>query len=322
MGPGPGRASAWPRGVRHAAAGSPGAGGRHLQRAATLYTVAAFTVAVPVALVHYAGWPLPRHIPAWSQLPAAVMAAPPGTVIASDPGLRGVAGLAHLRRMRGRRGARRAQGPPLAEAAWAGPGPGAGVGRGRRVGPHHSPPGPQPCRRLPAPPHPGPGAGTRPASLTAGPRPASRDSRPCARARSQPHLQERPGTDGAGEQWAYRVAAGDSLWDIAQRYLGDPQRWREIFALNRGRSQPGGRSLTDPALIYPGWTLLLPPASRRPAAPHRTAGRARPPGPPPPPQRHQLPPGGTAATAPPCHTRRGMERGTAARQGSTCLVAG
>ena len=86
---------------------------------------------------------------------------------------------------------------------------------------------------------------------------------------------ERPGTGGAPARWTYRVVAGDSLWDIAQRYLGDPQRWREIFALNQGRPQPGGRSLTDPALIYPGWILLLPPAHRRQAPAHQTAGPTR-----------------------------------------------
>ena len=60
----------------------------------------------------------------------------------------------------------------------------------------------------------------------------------------------------------YKVAEGDNLWDIAARRLGDGERWHEIFALNRGRPQPGGGSLTDPSLIYPGWILLLPaPAS-------------------------------------------------------------
>jgi hypothetical protein len=50
----------------------------------------------------------------------------------------------------------------------------------------------------------------------------------------------------------------DSLWAIAARHLGDPLRWREIAALNLGRPQPDGRSLTDPHWIYPGWRLLMP----------------------------------------------------------------
>jgi DNA-binding SARP family transcriptional activator len=50
----------------------------------------------------------------------------------------------------------------------------------------------------------------------------------------------------------------DSLWDIAERFLGDGQRWREIYELNKSREQPDGRALTRPELIRPGWTLYLP----------------------------------------------------------------
>jgi nucleoid-associated protein YgaU len=50
----------------------------------------------------------------------------------------------------------------------------------------------------------------------------------------------------------------DSLWDIAQRYLGDGRRYREIFALNQGRLQPDGTELQQESLIRPGWVLALP----------------------------------------------------------------
>ena len=56
----------------------------------------------------------------------------------------------------------------------------------------------------------------------------------------------------------HRVVAGDNLWDIAQRYLGNAQDWHEIFELNQGKPQPDGQALTDPDLIEPGWVLLLP----------------------------------------------------------------
>ena len=50
----------------------------------------------------------------------------------------------------------------------------------------------------------------------------------------------------------------DSLWDIAERHLGDGRRYREIYELNRGRPQPDGSELTRASLIQPGWVLLLP----------------------------------------------------------------
>lgn len=50
----------------------------------------------------------------------------------------------------------------------------------------------------------------------------------------------------------------DSLWDIAERTLGDPLRYREVFALNQDRVQPDGRRLVDADLIHPGWTLIMP----------------------------------------------------------------
>jgi DNA-binding SARP family transcriptional activator len=53
----------------------------------------------------------------------------------------------------------------------------------------------------------------------------------------------------------------DTLWGIAERHLGDPLRWPEIWELNRGRplpNPPGGR-FTDANRIWPGQELLLPP---------------------------------------------------------------
>ncbi len=50
----------------------------------------------------------------------------------------------------------------------------------------------------------------------------------------------------------------DSLWDIADRYLGSGIRYKEIYQLNKGRLQPDGERLTLESLIYPGWTLVLP----------------------------------------------------------------
>ena len=48
-------------------------------------------------------------------------------------------------------------------------------------------------------------------------------------------------------------ATRDCLWSIAERHLGDPLRWREIWELNRDRVQADGGALSEPDLILPGW---------------------------------------------------------------------
>jgi hypothetical protein len=54
----------------------------------------------------------------------------------------------------------------------------------------------------------------------------------------------------------------DTLWDIAERHLGDGTRWRDIYALNDGRLMPDGQRLTRASLIRPGWILRLPADAR------------------------------------------------------------
>jgi DNA-binding SARP family transcriptional activator len=91
----------------------------------------------------------------------------------------------------------------------------------------------------------------------------------------------------------YRVQENDDLWDIAGRFLGDPEDWHQIYQLNEGKPQPDGRALTDPNLIIPGWVLLIPPpaGTHHAPAPHpgrpgtRNPGGGRTPGPSPSPSR-------------------------------------
>lgn len=67
--------------------------------------------------------------------------------------------------------------------------------------------------------------------------------------------------DRAGRWYTVKPPRGahhDTLWDIAERHLGDGLRWKEIYDLNRDRPQPDGRRLTTPSLIHPGWRLQLP----------------------------------------------------------------
>ena len=48
----------------------------------------------------------------------------------------------------------------------------------------------------------------------------------------------------------YEVRPGDTLWAIAERHLGDPSRWPELFEANRSR-------LANPHLIRPNQKLSL-----------------------------------------------------------------
>ena len=61
----------------------------------------------------------------------------------------------------------------------------------------------------------------------------------------------------------YVVQPDDNLTTIAVEQLGDAQRWREIYVLNRGKPQPTGYTLSNPDEIDKTWFLALPlpPAS-------------------------------------------------------------
>lgn len=56
----------------------------------------------------------------------------------------------------------------------------------------------------------------------------------------------------------------DTLWDIADRYLGDGLRYKEIWELNKDIVQPDGRALRDANLIHPGWVMRMPDDARGP----------------------------------------------------------
>ncbi|MGI5520021.1 LysM peptidoglycan-binding domain-containing protein [Micromonospora sp. CA-259024] len=74
---------------------------------------------------------------------------------------------------------------------------------------------------------------------------------------------------GSGTARYYVVGSGregerEYLYRIAVQTLGDGNRFREIFELNRGRIQPDGGQLTDPLALQPGWILELPRDARGP----------------------------------------------------------
>jgi LysM repeat protein len=66
-------------------------------------------------------------------------------------------------------------------------------------------------------------------------------------------------------QQTHTVKKGDTLWDLAQTYLGDPFRWPEIYRLNTATVQ-------DPNLIYPDQVLVISgEAAATPGTPADTA---------------------------------------------------
>ncbi|MGW3681239.1 LysM peptidoglycan-binding domain-containing protein [Streptomyces prasinus] len=54
------------------------------------------------------------------------------------------------------------------------------------------------------------------------------------------------------------VQPGESLWSIAERELGDGERWREIAALNEGRTMSDGQVFQATSFLQPGWELTMP----------------------------------------------------------------
>jgi len=125
------------------------------------------------------------------------------------------------------------------------------------------------------------------------------------------------------------VRPGECLWTIAQRYLGDGDRYPEIVSLNMGHAMGGGQVFSDPAMIWPGWVLQLPatasPASQPPpdqpahhpshpsrdprfSRPHRAASPAG--------------PGRVAASGPASHPRATASPARSGGQTTSYPVAG
>jgi hypothetical protein len=69
----------------------------------------------------------------------------------------------------------------------------------------------------------------------------------------------------SGAPSEYRIQRGDTLWSIADMYLEQPWRWRELWMSNP--------QIDDPRLIYPGDTLILKAAGG--FGPHVSLQRGR-----------------------------------------------
>ena len=105
--------------------------------------------------------------------------------------------------------------------------------------------------------------------------PQRRDGSP-AHLASPPQIAHAP---QAGKLYVVKPPVGrfhESLWEIAQKYLGDGRRYREIFELNKDRIQPDGSRLTIASLIRPGWVLQMPRDAHGPGLEAVPAGESRP----------------------------------------------
>lgn len=83
------------------------------------------------------------------------------------------------------------------------------------------------------------------------------------------HAEATPGSSAKqrGDTKFYRIQPPegrhhDSLWEISERHLGDGRRYKEIFDLNKDRTQPDGSKLSEASLIRPGWIMEMPGDAR------------------------------------------------------------
>ncbi len=56
----------------------------------------------------------------------------------------------------------------------------------------------------------------------------------------------------------YIVLPGDTLWGIAERFLGDGNAYPRLLAANVGREMPDGGRFDRTGVIRPGWVLAIP----------------------------------------------------------------
>lgn len=82
--------------------------------------------------------------------------------------------------------------------------------------------------------------------------------------------QERPDSATASKaETSHVVRRGDTLWDLARRYLSNPFLWPDIFDANRSQ-------IRNPHLIFPAQRLTIPPVSTAVAVEGADTARAAP----------------------------------------------
>ena len=245
--------------------------GRILKGLCALGLLAALAAGIPWALWHFIGWPLPHHVPSLAQLghaldqrgipdqalidALAVAVWVTWAVLVASIAVEIPAALA------GRRAPRlpfagifqpvtgRLVAAVIVAVLSLAPRPTHGAAPGSLGGGLSTACGRQPVAAL---------------VLTGATQPLLATSKPATADLSTPDVA----TASTNSSRTYVVQRGDTLWGIAERQLGDPLGWSEIYQLNEGRPQPDGRTLTDPHWIDPGWTLVMPegPTPTRPSS--------------------------------------------------------
>ena len=261
-------------GGQRAAARRPGrrSPGTALRGVTALLTLIILVAGLPIALYRLGGDPLPRHIPAWHHISTLLLHRDDGTVFlgavrdlswiawAAFTAAVAVEAQAALRGRRAPRlrllGIQSAASWLVAVAALAFSSQPAAVLASTppaAVAVSSPQPSPPSARPSPPPPQPSPPAG-QPSPPS--PRPANLPARASTDAASAHPLA--PQVMSMGFYHMVTVRGGDCLWTIAQRYLGDGERYHEIVRLNLGHPMGDGQVFTDPSLVWPGWVLQLP----------------------------------------------------------------
>jgi len=215
---------------------------------AALVLLLGLIVGPPLALVHFVGWPLPTRLPGFEEMTAAARGGIDDLLIVKALAVLGwltwaqiaiASAVEIVALVRGRAAGRV---PVLA---------GLQVGVGRLVaaaalvvatwGTQRS--APLPMAHI--------------AAVVA--QPAGVIEEPADGPGVMPPAAVQRGAPASGAQPSYVVQRNDSWWAIAERTLDDGKRWKELRAVNIGRTMPDG-SVIGPAteIIRPGWPLLLP----------------------------------------------------------------
>jgi DNA-binding SARP family transcriptional activator len=235
--------------------------GAVLRGMAALATLVLLVAGLPLALYKLGGDPLPGHVPAWHQVSALLLHRDNGSVFLGA--VRDVSWIAWVlftaavaaeaqAALRGRRAPRLRLGGMQNAASWL-----VAVAALAFAGP--------PGAVLASAPAPVTVVSAVHAGLSpSGPAAASPD-RPADPTAADPSA---PQVMSMGLSQMVTVRSGDCLWTIAQRYLGNGDRYPEIVSLNLGHEMGDGQRFTDPSVVWPGWVLQLPagPAAASPSS--------------------------------------------------------